>query len=185
MAYFDDIYIVAAGNYGIFTRTDAQALGISDKELSRIARTGRLQRIGHGVYKLARYVPGPNDHYAEAVAIVGKGAYLYGASVLELLDLVTISKDSQGRIYVACPRRVRRKLPASLVLVKVSDVQDSGKPTRYEGIASQTVADAIMACSDQLYGGQLEDVVSLARAKGLLSAREERDLLGLAEIPTA
>ncbi len=175
MAYYDDIYTVAAGNYGIFTRADAQALGISDKELSRIASGKRLRRIGHGVYKLTRYVPGPNDHFAEAVAIVGKGAYLYGFSVLALFELAPIASD---KIFVASPRRVRRRLPENLELVKVDDTASAaGWPTRYERIPSQTVAEAIRVCANEMTKDQLADTVSIARAKGILTAGEERALL--------
>lgn len=39
-------------------------------------------RSRRGVHKLARWVPTPYDAYAEAVALVGGGAYLHGESVL-------------------------------------------------------------------------------------------------------
>ena len=51
-------------------------LGISDKEMSAIAARGRIYRIGHGVYRVTDYIPVPNDTYADAVALVGPGAFL-------------------------------------------------------------------------------------------------------------
>ena len=75
MAHFDDIYDIAADGYGIIT--DA-----APSEFNRWCADGRLLRRGHGGYKLARRVPTPYDAYAEAVELVGGGAYLHGESVL-------------------------------------------------------------------------------------------------------
>ena len=53
MSYFDDIYEVAADNYGLVTTADAAALGIRGNELVRMADRGLLVRRGHGVIWLA------------------------------------------------------------------------------------------------------------------------------------
>ena len=75
MAHFDDIYDIAADGYGIITAAQAREAGAAPSELNRWCADGRLLRRGHGVYKLARWVPTPYDAYAEAVALVGGGAY--------------------------------------------------------------------------------------------------------------
>ena len=82
MAHFDDIYDIAADGYGIITAAQAREVSAAPSELNRWCADGRLLRRGHGVYKLARWVPTPYDAYAEAVALVGGGAYLHGESVL-------------------------------------------------------------------------------------------------------
>ena len=82
MAHFDDIHDIAADGYGIITSAQAREASAAPSELNRWCADGRLLRRGHGVYKLARWVPTPYDAYTEAVALVGGGAYLHGESVL-------------------------------------------------------------------------------------------------------
>ena len=79
MAHFDDIYDIAADGYGIITAAQAREAGAAPSEPNRWCADGRLLRRGHGVYKLARWVPTSYDAYAEAAALVGGGAYLHGA----------------------------------------------------------------------------------------------------------
>lgn len=64
MAHFDDIYDIAADGYGIITAAQAPAT-----------------RLRH-VQARALLCPTPYDAYAEAVALVGGGAYLHSESVL-------------------------------------------------------------------------------------------------------
>lgn len=47
MSTYEDIHEAAADNYGLVTRDEAAAIGVSDKELSRLTSDGRLTRIGH------------------------------------------------------------------------------------------------------------------------------------------
>ena len=64
MTIYDDIYEIAADNYGLVTSAEAKGAGASDKELSRIAKDGRLTRIGYGVYRIKHWVPTELDPYA-------------------------------------------------------------------------------------------------------------------------
>ena len=108
MAAYDDIYEVAADNHGLFTSSDARGLGISDKEMSRLAHDGRLIRLGYGVYQIRHHVPEPADPYAVSVALVGDGAYLYGESVLAMHGLCP---TDPRRIYDAMPVTRRSTMP--------------------------------------------------------------------------
>ena len=54
-------------------------------------------------------MPTPHDAYAEAVALVGGGAYLHGESVLSMHGLALIDPRA---IEVATTKRVRRRLPS-------------------------------------------------------------------------
>ena len=79
---FHDIYHTPASGYGITPSPPALQAGAAPSELNRWCADGRLLRRGHGMYKLARWVPTPYDAYAEAVALVSGGAYLHGESML-------------------------------------------------------------------------------------------------------
>ena len=78
MSYYDIIYEHAADNYGLITSAQAKELKIPSIELVKLSHRGRLQRLWQGVYRISHYIPVPLDKYAEAVAIVGEGAFIYG-----------------------------------------------------------------------------------------------------------
>ena len=171
MALYDDIYEIAADNHGIVTSAQAKRVGASDKELSRIAGDGRLIRIGYGVYRIRHWVPMENDVFAEAVALVGPQAYLYGESVIAMHAL---APTNPARIRVATPRRVRRSLPASIEIVRRASRDDV---TEYDGIPSQSIQAAIMSCRGTMMRDRLVDAARRARELGLIRVSEERSIL--------
>lgn len=171
MTYFNDIYEIAIDNYGIITTSEANGVGARNKDLLRYVADGRLVRLAHGVYKLTHYVPVLNDPYAESVAIVGAEAYLYGESVIAMLDL---APTNPSRIFVATSKRVRKRLPKGLRVVCVKQAEPVA---HYEGIPSQTVAAAIEACIGELMQERLVRAAKRARKLGYLSTEEENALL--------
>lgn len=74
--------------------------------LRQIAARGGLVRLGHGLYRfpLSEIRPTFFDPFAEAVARVGRGAYLTHDAVLALHGLGLVNPQ---RIRVGTPRRVR------------------------------------------------------------------------------
>ena len=108
MRAYDDLWGVAEDNYGIITVSQAEELGISRQNIIAMHRRGDLVRLAQGVYQVKHHVPGCNDVYAVGVAMVGKTAYLRGASVVALLNL---APTNPGVIYVGSAQRVRRRLP--------------------------------------------------------------------------
>jgi predicted transcriptional regulator of viral defense system len=138
MTHYQQLFDIAADNYGIVTSSQAKREGISDKEMSAIASRGRIRRLRRGVYKIVDYIPVENDPYAEAVALVGTDAYLYGESVLAMLRL---APTNPMRIIVATPKRVRKRLPKH---IRVEPAPPGVVPTEYDGIPSEPVADAIL-----------------------------------------
>lgn len=175
MKLYDKIYDIAADNYGLVTSAAAKEVGASDKELSRFASDGRLERIGYGLYRIKYHVPGPLDPYAEAVALAGPGAYLSGESVIAMHQLAPTNPQ---RITVATTKRVRRKVPSWLRIMK-GDADDD--ITAYEGIPSQTVAVAISSCKGSMMDDRLIEATENARAQGLLTRDEEEKLFALLE----
>ena len=168
MTYYDDIYEIAVDNYGLITSAEAKKLGISDQDMKMLEKRGRLIKRGHGVYRLARYVPTPYDAYAEAVVLVGRSAYLYGESVIAMLEL---APTNPSRVFVATHSRIRKQLPEYIVLVKADDAI-----THYEGIPSQSVYDAILACRKTMMPERLEDATQEAERQGYITNNQARTL---------
>lgn len=171
MKHFDEIYEIAADGYGIVTASQAREAGVTSGEMRRWCTDGKLVRRGHGVYKVARWVPTPLDPFAEAVALVGDGSFLWGESVLSMHGLALVDPRS---VSVATPKRVRRKLPD---WVKTVPAPKGASTTFYEGIPSQRVADAIKACEGSVMGERLAEAAKRARAEGLVTSGEYEDLM--------
>lgn len=170
MSHFDDIYEIAADNYGIVTRRQAASVGVARPELTRFVAQGRLVRLAYGVYKLTRYIPTPFDRYAEGVALVGEGSFLYGESVLAMHELALVNPM---RVTIATCSRTRKNLPGWLRLVKP---RVGTKPTTYEGIPSQTVFEALETCSASVMPERLTQAVGDAHNRGLLTDDQANEL---------
>lgn len=173
MTLYDRIYEIAADNFGLVTSAEAKELGASDKELSRLASSGKLERLGRGVYRIKHHVPEPLDQYAEAVALVGDGSYLFGETVIAMLGL---APTNPTRMTVATPKRVRRNLPPWLKTLRRDDAHDM---TMYEGVPSQTVYGAIASCRETMMEDRLLDAVVNAREQGYLTRSEADELEAL------
>jgi predicted transcriptional regulator of viral defense system len=169
MTYYDDIYEIAVDNYGLITSAEAKELGVSDQDMKMLAKRGRLIKRGHGVYKLTRYVPTPYDAYAEAVVLVGPHAYLYGESVIAMLEL---APTNPSRVFVATPARIRKQLPEYIVVIKADDAV-----VHYEGVPSQGAHDAIQSCRKTMMPGRLKDATREAERQGYITNEQATALL--------
>ena len=165
MKHFDDIYDIASENYGIVTYAQAKEAGVTITELSRWTTSGRLERLGYGVYRLVRQPPSDLDMYAEACALVGKEAFIYGESALAMVDLALVNPKN---ITVASPKRVRKALPSWIEVVQAANVPQ----TVFEGIPTQRIADAIRTCRGAVMDERLVTAVDEARKRGLISSTE-------------
>ena len=171
MTHFDDIYEIAADNYGLVTFAEAREAGATGGELGRWVAQGRLERRGRGTYRLVRRTPTPYDRYAEAVALVGPGSTVWGDSVLAMLGL---TYENLPVVYVAPARRVRRALPAWVELVGGR----VGERASYEGVPCQALPEAIRACRGHVLPERLAEAVRDARARGLITRAEAAGLEG-------
>jgi len=170
MAYYDDIYEDAVDNNGLITTARARALGVPKDDLIKMARRGKLIRVGYGVYRLTHYVPTELDRYAEAAALVGKDAYIYGESVLAMFDLALVNPR---KVKIATPARVRKKLPPYVAVVPA---KAGTEVTRYDGVPSQSVADAFRTCRTTVMTERLLPAIEDARIQGLVSENEAKEL---------
>ena len=122
------------------------------------------------MYRLSRRIPNRNDAYAEAIARVGRDAYLYGESVIALLDL---APTNPSYICVATPKRTRKKLPEHIRLKKMVE---SEPITSYEGVPSQNIMNAIRSAKATMMDDRLQAATDKAFEEGYL-LRNEYDAL--------
>lgn len=166
MTLYDQICELAVGNYGLITTMEAESLGVRRKDLVEWVKLGRLNRLGYGVYRINHYLPTEYDRYAEAVALVGKDAALWGESVLAMHNLAMVNPL---RVQVATARRVRKALPKWIELVKKPK---GAQEDVFEGVRCQNLAQTILGCRGKLMTDRLQDAIDDATRKGLLRCSE-------------
>lgn len=170
MTKFNDIFEIAADSHGLITSKQASAINITSNELVQYAKRGRLEKVGHGLYKLVRWIPEQNDAYAWAVEVVGEDALLYGESVLAMLEL---TPTNPNYMHIATPRRTRRKLPGNF---RVKRIEGINPGAYYDGIPSQSVYDAILSCKMSIIPERLIDAARKAKMQGFITESQYRTL---------
>ena len=166
MTYYDDIYEEACDNFGLITVARAREIGVPKSEVVKLHARGKLSRVGHGVYRVKHHVPSPLDVYAEAVALVGPGSYVFGESVLAMHDLASVNP---AVIEVGTDRRVRKTLPDYVRVVR----RPSGDETTvYDGIPSMTVVQALRVCSSRIMPDRISEALVDSYDKGLITKAE-------------
>lgn len=166
MSKFNEIAELAVDNYGIVTAAQAVRMGVALKDVHEWIQSGRLEKVGRGVFRLRNYPYSEYCHYAEAVALVGDGAWICGDSVLAMHNLALVNPP---RTYVATTKRVRRQLPEWIEVVRKNsdDCKDD-----YNGIPCQNLASVFIEASERLMSERLNQAIIEARGRGLLSVRD-------------
>lgn len=167
MKYRDVVREIAYGNHGFVTTRQAAEAGVPPVELPKLAEHSGLESVSYGLYRVTDLPPGDLDQYAEAVLRAGDGAYLFGESVLAFHG--GLADVNPRQITVAVTKRTRTKFPPFMRVVRGAANEPT---TRYEGIASQTVAAALLACRRRIEPGRLLAAAEQARAEGLLTTAE-------------
>lgn len=166
MGSYSRIYEIASGNYGLLTASQARCLGVSTREMSRWVKMGRLEKPCRGLFRVSVFPSSPFDDFAVAVESVGPEAYLYGESVLGILNL---APTNPTWIHVATPLRKRKAFPEG---VKVHSTSPGYVPTAYEGVRSQRVSDAIVGCRNAMGMDRLESALEEAVRQGYVGRDE-------------
>lgn len=176
MTYRQDLRELALDNYGLVTTWQASEAGVPAVMLRQIAARGGLVRLGHGLYRfpLSEIRPTFFDPFAEAVARVGRDAYLTHDAVLALHGLGLVNPL---RIRVGTARRVRADV-GDMVQIVHQPTLSAAALTVYEGIPSTTVAQALADCARAglVMPERLADARDEARGRGLITEREVRSL---------
>lgn len=176
MSKFEEIAEIAIDNYGIVTSAEATQLGVALKDMQEWVNNGRLEKPGRGVFRLSQYPYNEYCHYAEAVALVGEGAWICGESVLAMHNLALVNPL---RTHVATTKRVRRTLPDWVDVVRKPSEEDKDD---FNGIPVQNLASVFIEVKDSLMRERLHQAIKEARGRGLLSLDDNaklKEVLGI------
>lgn len=97
---------LADAHGGYFTTAEAGEAGISRRALSHHASTGTIERVEHGIYRLAVYPSRRFEDYIVTTLWAGGGAVISHESGLVVYDL---SDAMPGKVHVTVPWRFRGK----------------------------------------------------------------------------
>lgn len=164
--YRDVVREIALDHYGYVTTKEATAAGVPAVELPKLAARGGLDHVAYGLYRVPNTLPHALDQFAEALLRAADGAFLHGESVLAMFGLADVNPR---QVKVAVRKRTRPKLPPWIELTLAKGDMPT---TRYEGLESQTVADAILECRGRIETARLMDAAKQARKEGLWTTTE-------------
>jgi len=175
----DDLYAIAEERDGLLASSDARALGIQDSVLVRLAQRGRLERVGRGVYRIARYPPDRLAQYREAVmwAQASRGPERVALSHETALLLYGISDANPAQVHLTVPKsaRLRREHP-DWVGIHRADLAPE-EIGLHEGMPVTSVERSILDVLAETHRVDLaRKAITDARREGLLSPAEASKL---------
>lgn len=164
--WFDELFEVAADQYGYITTHQVVELGGTKQVLVNLARRGQLDRVAFGVYRFRLFPSSVRDELMEASLWAGEEGVISHESALGLWELCDVNP---GRIHVSVPKskRIRRQAPV------VYQVHHRDLPavdiTRCEGIPVVTPRRAIVdGIEEHLDGRIIDQAIEAAVARGQL-----------------
>ncbi len=158
----------AVSRQGVFTLQDARESGYSQPLVHHFVRTGRFERLGRGVYRIAEYPRGENDRLAELSALLGPDAILSHESALALYP---VSDVSPREYHFTVPRSKRyTRAPADDVVIHtVSSPLDPRDIVHRHGFKMTSLSRSIV---DSARVGtapeQIQSAIRAGLARGLL-----------------
>lgn len=167
----DVLYPLAEPRGGYLTTAQAAEVGVSRQQLYYLARTGSLDRVAQGIYRLRRFPAQRFEDVIVACLWVGEDA---AASHDTALAVYELTDAMPAAIHVSVPRPFRGRRPG--VAVHAAPLGD-GERTEREGVpvttVERTIADVLVRSGTDLAGPAAEQ----ALARGLVTRRRLRAAL--------
>lgn len=160
---------IAERRWGLFTTAQAEGAGIARKQLSRMASTGAIERVTHGVYRMAGAPPHEHEAiYATWLALGGATTPRTEAGVAAIVAAGTTAAITHGigdffpdGYNFIVPSRKGTHLPGVRLRIRTLSRDDvipvAGLPTL---TVERTIADLIEIGTDEsLVADALRDAV--------------------------
>jgi predicted transcriptional regulator of viral defense system len=180
------LYGLADGQAGYFTAGQAREAGLQQVRLAQLHRSGDIERVTRGVYRLTRYPVSPLGQYMEAALWPqvrrpdARGVISHESA----LAVYGLSDASPAKVHVTLPVdfRIRRAVPKRLAL-HYADLQPR-EVQQVEGVPVTTAARAIRdAHAAHLGPALIRQAITDGRRTGHLTLDDadqlEHELLGM------
>ncbi len=165
---YNTLYEITEGQAGYFTARQAGEAGYSWERLSYYAKTGRFQRVSHGIYRLVHFPSSPFEDLYISWLRTGLDSVISHESALSIYDLSDIIPSE---IHITVPRtasRRRRGIRLHTNRFKPEDV------TWREGLKVTTVPRTI---ADVAATGLAKEFVHQAIQQAIQRGLTDRDAL--------
>lgn len=174
MTIRQQLWEVAADQYGYVTTADAAALGIPAVELGKLAHRGKLERVHYGVYRVPEIPVSDLDPYMLAVLWAGGRGRLSHDTVLSLRRLCDVN-PAQIHLTVPAGYRPRRK-GGELYRVHHQDLADDDLDY-IEAIPAVSVTTAIEQALETLPHRLVKQAADTAATTGLIGVDRHEHVL--------
>lgn len=145
MRTFDTLVEMAAEQHGLVDTVAVHAVGIPPATLTRYTKSGRLERIAHGVYRVPAIPEDRLTPYMEAVLWARGEAVISHASALEMLELCDVFPS---KIHLSVPSSYRpRRAGGQHFRVHRQNLRPADV-TAFSGVPVVTAYQAILQSAD-------------------------------------
>jgi len=143
---------LAARQYGLATAAQLRAAGVDKSAITRRVQSGRLHRIGRGVYAVGHTALSREGRFLAEVLIAGEGAALSHDACAELYE-VRRWRTSLIDVVVPSDRRPKTSARVHKTTLHPDDV------TVHKGIPCTTIARLVVDLTDHLTSWEITNVI--------------------------
>lgn len=161
----ETLYRLAEPSAGYFTTARAGDAGVSRQQLSYLARSGSIERVAHGIYRLCRFPAQRFEDVIVACLWAGPDAVASHGTALAVYDL---TDAMPARVHITVPHRFRGQRRG--VAVHIAPV-DAGERTTRAGVPVTTVERTILDVAESFGTTAAVKAAAQAIERGLVSRR--------------
>ena len=165
-----EIAAIAADQRGVVSRAQLLVRGLTNEDVDRRVRSGRLIRVHQGVYAVGHRVLTTEGWWMAALLAAGAGAALSHGTAAAVWELRRVGS---GMVHVTVPGWVGRKRRAG-IKVHRSTTLTPHDVTAVRGLSVTRPARTIIDLSRTLRGRALEHLLDLADQRGLVDFTDLR-----------
>lgn len=169
---------IAGGQDGMITNAQLRATGVSQDQIDRWARRGRLHRVHRGVFAVGDRPGSPRAAYRSALLAAGAGTGLFRETAAHHLRM--IDEQPSEVLLVNAGRLVSRP---GLIVFRRSGLDPQRDMATVDGLRCTTVARTLVDLAAVLPFSELEQAAANAEFQRKLNLKAVEAALGRAHKP--
>jgi hypothetical protein len=167
---------MAARDWGVLSRDELRACGLTDRMIAARVRTERLHRVHRGVYALGHGALTMRGRFLAAVKACGEGAVLSHVSAAALWGLLTWDEERAPDVIAGRDKRI----PG----IATHRTRNEPETVRYDRIPVTTPARTLIDLSSVLPFKPLRRAVREALVRKRITSTEARTIVKGGDQPT-
>lgn len=167
----DVLYELAEPRAGYFTTAQAKDVGVSRQQLSYLARSGSIERVAHGVYRLRRF---PAQQFEDVIVACLWAGEDVAASHETALAVYGLTDAMPAHVHLTVPRSFRGRRRG--VVVHIAPLAE-GQRTSRNGVPVTTVERTVADVAKQSGTAAATEAATQAIERGLVTRGRLRTAL--------